>query len=340
MTMNQKSSAQQRFSQTMTTCSILSAIFVVWIHTYNVEVYSDANRVIYWIQEAISQGIARGAVPFFLMSSAYFLYSKDKTVSDVYRSRSKSILIPYLMWNAVYMVVFAVLFRLSLVSYGLDAITVRSVAKGLFLHEYNYAYWFMRDLIVLVALYPVLRWILSRGKAISFIGLGLLLVAIGCDVSELKSSVYYFLGAIFGYHYSDQTERVTGLGKKEQRLIICVLLAISGVLFGAWYSCKWLPIAVVRDLSTALLMFFVVVRCNIRIGGKFAALSFMIYSLHPLVLEVVEKTIYLSFPHNDLWMMIDYVVAPVICLGLIVGICFLWKKLLPRIYKLFNGGRI
>ena len=109
MMAQQQAYVRQRFSQVMTTCSILSAIMVVWIHTYNVEVYGDTNRVIYWLQDVMSQGLARGAVPFFLMSSAYFLYSKDKKVLEVYRSRSVSVALPYLLWNGVYMVTFAIL---------------------------------------------------------------------------------------------------------------------------------------------------------------------------------------------------------------------------------------
>lgn len=340
MISNNELNTKQRFSAAMTTCSILSAILVVWIHAYNVEVYSDTNRVLFWIQEVLSQGVARGAVPFFLMSSAFFLYSKDKKVADVYGSRAKSVLVPYLLWNTVYMVVFAVLRRLSLTNTGMDVITVGNVVEGIFLHKYNYAYWFMRDLILLIALYPLIRWLLRRGKVVSFLVFGGLCVAIAFNVGFVKSGVYYFIGAVFGHHYSDFVQSVVNAEKKKQVGIICGLLLLSSVLFGVWYIDKWFWVAVLRDLSTAFLMFFTVVCFNVRIGGGFAALSFMIYSIHPLLLEMVEKVIYLFFPHNDLWMMVDYVAAPIVCLGLVVGLCLLWKKLLPSVYKVFNGGRL
>lgn len=333
-------STKQRFSAAMTTCSIISAMLVVWIHTYNIEVYGSENRVLYWVQEAISQGIARGAVPFFLMSSAFFLYSKTKTVSEVYRSRSRSVLVPYLLWNTVYMIAFAVLRHLSLTNTGMDTITVENVALGLFWHKYNYAYWFMRDLIIMVALYPLIRWILSRGKVVSFLVLGALIVTICFDATFLKSSFYYCVGAIIGYHYSHWAEKAVTMKAKTHWIIIVALLAASTALFCVWYINEPLIIAVIRDLLIAFLWFFVVVRCHIRIGGAFAALSFMIYSLHPLLLEVVEKIIYRLFPHSDMWMMIDYVVAPILCIALIVGICWVWKKVLPKMYCLFNGGRL
>lgn len=340
MPVNSATGAKQRFSIVMSTCSIISALLVVWIHAYNVEVYSDSNRVIYWIQDAISQGVARGAVSFFLMSSAFFLYSKEKTISDVYRSRSKSILIPYLLWNAVYMVVFAVLRRLSLSNTGMDVVTVGNVAQGLFLQKYNYAYWFMRDLIVLIAAYPLIKWVVGRGKAVSVLGLVALLTAYYCGVKYLSSAIYYYIGAVIGYYYRDAAENVVMASKKRQTIGLLVCLCVAGVLFWLKNVLKIDQAELFRDLAMAFLMFAFVVRCNIRIGGRFAALSFMIYSLHPLILEMVEKTIYRCCPHNDLWMMVDYVLAPIVCVAMIVAVCFLWKKWLPKMYRLFNGGRM
>lgn len=340
MTVSNEISAKQRFSIIMSTCSILSALLVVWIHAYNVEVYSDTNRVIYWLQDAISQGIARGAVPFFLLSSAFFLYSKEKTVLEVYRSRSKSVLVPYLLWNAIYMVAFAVLRRLSLSNTGMDVITVGNVAQGLFLQKYNYAYWFMRDLIVLVVAYPLIKWIISRGKVVSLIGFAGLLAAYYGGVDFLGSAVYYYIGAVIGYHYSDFAENFVVADKKRQAIATLACLCVAGVLFWMKNVCKIDQAELFRDLAMAFLLFFVVASGNIRIGGAFAALSFMIYSIHPLLLEIIEKMIYLYCPHDDLWMMMDYIVAPVVCVLLIVGICLLWKKVLPKTYRLLNGGRM
>lgn len=333
-------SAKQRFSMVMSTCSILSALMVVWIHAYNIEVYSDSNRIIYWLQDAVSQGVARGAVPFFLISSAFFLYSKTKTVSDVYQSRSKSVLVPYLLWNTVYMVAFAVLRRLSLSNTGMDVVTVGNVAQGLFLQKYNYAYWFMRDLIVLVVAYPLIRWIISRGKVMSVIGFAGLLTAYYCGVDFLSSAVYYYIGAVIGYHYSHFAEQFVMMDRKRQIITTLTCLCAAVGLFWLKNVCKIDQAELFRDLAMAFLLFFAVVSCRLRIGGAFAALSFMIYSIHPLLLEIIEKMIYLYCPHTDVWMMIDYVVAPVICVALIVSICWLWKKVLPRMYKVFNGGRI
>ena len=332
--------AYQRFSAVMTTCSIFCALLVVWIHAYNVEVYSDSNRAIYWIQDVLSQGIARGAVPFFLMSSAFFLYSKNKKVWDVYASRSKSVLLPYLLWNAVYLVAFTLLRRFGLSNTGMDTVTVDNLVRGLFLHKYNYAYWFMRDLIVLVALFPLIRWVLARGKTVALLGWAALVAAYYVGAEFLSSAVYYYIGAVIGYYYKDVAVSAVTMEKKRQIAAAVAWLCLAAVLF--WLKNVWKIDAaeLFRDVAMAFLLFFTVVCCNLRVVGSFAGLSFMIYSIHPLLLEMIEKMIYLYCPHTDLWMMIDYVVAPVLCVALIVVICFVWKKLLPAVYRWFNGGRL
>ena len=331
---------KQRFSVVMSTCSIISAILVVWIHAYNVEVYSDANRVIFWFQEVVSQGLARGAVPFFLMSSAFFLYSKEKKVLEVYQSRTKSLVIPYVLWNTVYMIVFAVLRYLSLSNSGMETITVGNVAQGIFWHKYNYAYWFMRDLIILTALYPLLKWIISRSRWVAFIGVAALITAFHCGLGWIDSAVYYCIGAILGYYCKEQVENVVAMKKKWQVLITMGLLCVACALFYLKNVCKIDGMILYRDLVIALVLFFAVICFDIRINGWFAGLSFMLYSIHSMMLEVVEKIIYLYCPHTDLWMMVDYIAAPIVCISIIVGVCLLWKRLLPKVYKMFNGGRI
>lgn len=330
----------KRFSAVMTTCSIISALMVVWIHAYNIDTYDIPGQVYFWFEEVVSEGIARAAVPFFFISSAFFLFSKNRKVFDVYQSRTLSIVVPYLLWNIVYMVAFAVLRRLSLTDVGMDAFTVGNLAQGLFLHRWNYTYWFMRDLIVLIACYPLIRWILRRGKVISFMGLAMIVVAYECGAEFLKSAFYYYIGAVIGFHYSGYAVESVVWERKRLVGVTLICVCVGALLFWLKNVMGIEGLKLYRDLALAFSLFFVVACSSVRIGGFFAGLSFMIYSLHPLLLEFIEKVIYLCFPHSGLWMMVDYIVAPIICVALICGVCFVWKKLLPGVYKCFNGGHL
>ncbi len=335
--------AKKQFSEVMSTCSIISAVLVVFIHTYNIGLYRNvSNSMIYWVEEFISQFISRGAVPFFFISSAFFLYSSNKDVSAIYSSRFKSLGIPYLLWNTVYMVIFGILHHLSLTDSGMDEITLGNLFNGIFLHKYNYSYWFMRNLIIFTLLYPLIRLIISRSKVIA-ISIGVVFAALVMIMpskeSGTESFIYYYLGAIIGFYYSESTEKLVVMSMKKKIILLMVFLAISILSFIATNVYKF-ELSFIRNLMMVLFLFFAVSTFNIRIKGILCGLSFMIYSLHPIVLEMIEKTIYISMPHTLLWMVIDYLFAPAICIGLIAIICVVWKKVCPWIYKLFNGGRI
>lgn len=330
---------KNRFSAAMSTCSWLSAVLIVFVHAYNIEVYGSQNPVCYWIQQVISQGLARGAVPFFMFSSAYFLYSRERKVGEVYLSRTRSTVIPYLLWNAFYMVAFAALYRLSLVSDGMGNVTVRDLLLGVLLHKYNYTFWFMRDLIVLIALYPVIRWVLKRGKWVSLAGVAVAIAAF-CFVHEVfESLIYYYIGAWLAFHAKEQTKAVADVKKSRLWGITAVLTAVGAVFFALYNGCGFDWALAPRNFMMALILFFFVISADLRVGGLLTGFSFMIYALHPLVLEMIEKVVYLALPHNDVFMMASYVAAPTLCVAVITGVCLLWKKWLPKIFGVFNGGR-
>ena len=102
--------SKKAFSQTMKNCSFICSVLVIFIHTYNLEVYKiGPDSIIYWIESFFAQNITACAVPFFFMSSAFFLYQSARETTSVYKSRFKSIVIPYFLWNTIYMIAFSFL---------------------------------------------------------------------------------------------------------------------------------------------------------------------------------------------------------------------------------------
>lgn len=338
-------STKKRFSSYMNACNVISALLVVFIHAYNVDVYNNvSNSAIYWFEQIISECIARGAVPFFFISSAFFLYSSKKSVTKIYSSRFRSVVVPYLLWNIIYMIAFALLHYLSFTNVGMDKLTFSNLFGGIFLHKYNYTYWFMKMLIIYIIMYPVIRWIISRGKIVSVI-FGILFLTLYCiwtkqfEATKINTFIYYYIGAVAGFHYKEQTENLVSMPQKR-KIILLGVVSLLGILFFVATNVFLLNLALIRDFIMVLFIFFTVIVFNIQIKGSLSVLSFMIYSLHPLILEIIEKTVYLFMPHTAFLMLTDYIFAPIICVAIITAICVIWKKVLPGFYKLLNGGRV
>jgi len=337
------------FSETMQVCSTLCALLVVFIHAYNVPIYTDvSNTAVYWIQDVIVRGLGKGAVPFFFMSSAFFLYGRPNNTKRVYQSRFKSLVIPYVLWNTIFMVYYTIAKAVHLSSFGLDLNNLRAsdILGGIFLHDYNAPYWYMLYLIAMIAMYPLLKWIISRNKLVCFSFLVILFAAQTYashnpyfHINYSSSIIYYYLGALLGFYYKDEVEKIPQIKKSHLTVLLVALLCAATLLYLA--TNVWgLPLDVFRDISMVLLIVFFAIALNLNNPKILVGLSFMIYSMHTIILESIEEIIYIFMPHNALWMMIDFVVAPLITVPIIVVVCILMKKFLPKVYTVLNGNRL
>lgn len=332
--------SKKAFSQTMKKCSFVCSILVIFIHAYNLEVYKiGSDSIAYWIERFFSNFTAC-AVPFFFMSSAFFLYQKERKTGSVYKSRFKSIVLPYLWWNTLYMIGFSVLKKLSLSNVGLDGINIIDILKGIFLYKYNYVYWFMFSLILFTFLYPVIKQVIGRNRFICFSVLAILLVIDFFKIVNhniVNSFVYYYIGAVAGHYYTEQLEKIATMHPNKK--VACIVFCIFGFALSLVANMFHINITIIGNLAVILLLLIVLSVPRFKIPPFLLGLSFMIYSLHSILLECVEKIIYIVFPHNALWAMIDYFTAPAITFVMIVGLCAAMKKICPHLYEMLNGYR-
>lgn len=332
--------SKKAFSQTIKKCSFVCSIFVIFIHTYNLEVYKlGSDSIIYWI-ERFFENLTACAVPFFFMSSAFFLYQRERKTVSVYKSRFQSLVLPYFLWNTLYMIAFSILKKLSLSGDGLDSINIIDILKGIFLYKYNYAYWFMFSLILFTLLYPVIKQIIGRNRFVCFSVLAILLANDYFNIINnniIKFFVYYYIGAIGGCYYTEQVEKIATIPPKKKVTII--VFCIFGFALSVAANTFNINISVLGNLAVILSLLIVLSVLKFKIPPLLLGLSFMIYSMHSIILECVEKIIYIVFPHNALWATIDYFTAPVITLTIIVGLCTAMRKICPRLYEILNGNR-
>ena len=102
-------SGEKRFHDQISWLMFLFSIFVIWVHSYNVDLFSGGARDGIWsladrIENFVSVGLGQIAVPgFFLLSSYLFFrnFSWGK-LTGKWKSRIFSVLIPYVVWNIIY----------------------------------------------------------------------------------------------------------------------------------------------------------------------------------------------------------------------------------------------
>ena len=96
----------ERTSRKIARLGVVCAMLVVFIHSYLAHA-PDApfNPVASFVQEMLSQGVSRIAVPFFFMVSGFFLYRDYEFTFAWFRkklvSRFWSLGIPYVLWALI-----------------------------------------------------------------------------------------------------------------------------------------------------------------------------------------------------------------------------------------------
>lgn len=330
-----------RFSKKNLMFSFFCSILVMMIHTTNLQAYSITNGIVYYIEIIVTNFIAPIAVPFFFINSGFWLYSKKRSSIDVFKSRFKSLVLPYILWNIIFMIAFYILTYCGLSKVGVIN-NLCDVLMGVFFYKYNYVFWFMHQLIILTFLYPLFNKIFSTKKISMLIIIFLILITtfIGDNTSSyllIRSSlIYYSIGLFLGKFYYQEMKNNNNINNIKSWM----LFIVSSLIFTLqmiYKSSIIIDLSIIRNLA---LLIFIYNNFNIFFNSKIRKIyyiSFFIYSLHSIVLEVIEKIIYLVLPHSAFFALVDYLLAPLITLAIIYVIALIIKK--TKLFYLLNGQR-
>jgi surface polysaccharide O-acyltransferase-like enzyme len=346
--------------------SFIAMVMVVVLHAYKAPLsYHLGNPLLnggyaFFIQIFFSEGITRIAVPlFFLISGYLFFLNFNATVSEFalkYKRRAKSLLVPYLLWSAWGLGFYAVL-QLPAASrhfFTNDLVLDYSFMKildTLFLNPIPYQLWFLRDLMVLVALSPLISKCLQYLK---FVPVLLLFIAwlvffkFSFVVFRTESFFFFSLGAYLSTTKS--TIPLISLNKHCYWIagLIWTLTAFFKALLIWQNSGEMMLIVLLGRLSILSGMLTVWSLYDMMMRNKespnellfrLSAFSFFIYAFHEPVLTVVQKGLFYLTGASEPMILLNYVLAPVLTVSLGVSSGILLKRCMPLFYSLITGGR-
>ncbi len=194
---------------------------VVFIHSrIAAEAFSNGDtavnyRLSEFVQYLISEGIARIAVPlFFLISGYLFMWGIEWSIGSYWgkvKSRTKSLLVPFLFWNLLTLSVIALAQSWS-VTRGLftgkntfvadfSSFEYAEAILGIGCRPIAYHFWFIRDLMILVLLTPVIHQLNKRVPVpfMLFLFSVWFFVWIDFGVPEPVGVLFYSLGCYLGH---------------------------------------------------------------------------------------------------------------------------------------------
>ena len=188
---------------------------------------AGAEETFRMLVHGLSVGLTSLAVPlFFAMSGYLFFHGTDRFTWEVYaeklKRRLKTLLIPYLVWNAVALLVFWLKARLGHAPmqwplsldlwWGCREMVPESVnawgfSVGAMRGPLLLPMWFVRDLMLLALLSPLLHWLLKKAGWVVVLAVGAVWYAHlwpnwgGVSGTGL---LFFSLGALFSIRASHQ----------------------------------------------------------------------------------------------------------------------------------------
>jgi len=335
--------------------TILS-ILVVMIHNHIPPYYPEPtysiDKFLHYFLVSVVPKVTSIAVPSFFILSGYLFY-RNYNISDTfvkYKSRIRSLLIPYIIWNTLGLVIEMISripFFASMGTVDSNPFAVRNILFGIFFHQYTIL-WFVFALIVFVILCPII-YVALKNKILGVLSIGIIIILISTEVLdvtlpnelyfETSSLPYYMIGGYLGIHYKPFYQKMWKHYYMVISTIVFIVLIILQIKFESLYKLSIL-VEVLKSLC-----FWVV--CSHFVSGvkskEWHKFSFFIFVFHlPVVrcisgfFRLLAAKLSLSFIGEEF---ILYILVTIVTLYICIWTAFLWNNYAPRTYSIVTGNR-
>lgn len=336
----------------------------------------------YYIISFFSEVLPRIGVPlFFLISGFLFFYRKDFNRSiykSKLRTRFTTLVLPFFLWNVI-----AILMQVShklpfLSSFFPNAykmnivITPERILNTFFANFKNEGIlvtptiedamtevsknpfpidvpmWYVRDLIVMVILTPVIYWFIKKCGKWFVILLGIVWYLIKPIVfPDGGYPVLFFTAAFFfscGAYFSINRKSFVDIMRKYKYFpLLYLIIAVVDTftkkeVYNIYIHEAGILVGVV---SAVIVTSYLIEKGKVKVNMTLANCSFFVFALHTLIMSDIGKALFTAchLPDNTYAMLFLYFVVPTITIILCVLIYIFLKRFLPTVCNALTGGR-
>lgn len=340
---------------------LLLIVFVVLIHARPQRVMvalPSPVSVEHFIRSVIFPGVTAVAVPMFALVAGFLFFFDLPFRADRYsakiRRRIHTLGVPYLLCSAGNLAVLLLLQNVDatrpLFTRDPDFILTNfgpgEIAYRLFIHPIPVQLWFLRDLIVLIILSPIIGAAIRYfhwWAVLPFLGAWLANNTVNYEQRLFVSTMtiaFFMAGACIAMHAPSVAEAAP----RGRRILLLVWL-ISAIV-GA--SRVLPPIPSQINASLGVFLGIAALWCNADLLSRLlewralrwiAQTSFFIFLAHQPLLRVLERfaaRISLIAQRNELFL---FLVLPAITILICAGTAVAMKRFTPLAYRLMTGDR-
>lgn len=347
-------SDSQYFRKKVTFLNVFLTLLIVLLHAKSPERWGLPINMDHPLICVVSQ-FANIGVPFFFFISGVLFY-RDVTYQNIGRklkSRFHSLLVPYLIWNTVFVAIFYVLLHIPQTAGRMQSEcslnTLSEVVNGILNARFT-VLWFVKVLIVYTVFSPILLFCIKKLSWAIVFFVGTVILARFADYgyeSVIGWLPIYITGAIMGrfglgrlekYDYS--FSNVINSRVAQRCTTVVLIIAFWGLFLLSFRNRLYLDVfrfsspVIVWVLVDFMLYDYLM---NIFEVKTWMTYMFFIYCTHHFVLNVLQKIVVLNFPPTSVVLNVTFLGSFVITICLLV----FTAKWLSRFkfYKYLSGGR-
>lgn len=314
------------------------------------------NDIYILISELFSHHLARLSVRcYFLVSGFYFFNRYSGDIKSFFqkqlKSRFKSLVIPFIIWNG--MMVLAVLVKHHVfmkLNLGPDEgyffLKELNLYQIFWYYPINFPLWFVRDLICMILLTPLVYFFIKYFKHYGIIGLGILYLTIKepfVPGISLTSVFFFSLGAYFAIENKDLLKVFDKL-KYPALILMLLFLFISLGHNGQDIQEYYLRVFIICGVVSIFNLFNLLDNRYTfleKLTG-FSSLSFFIYVVHEIyIINWVKGFFFSRSLFDDGWgRLFAYFVIPLFCMAICTLIYYALMRIMPKYLVFSLGGRV
>lgn len=338
------------YSEKIKKMSFIMAFMVLVIHsTYDgIEAYPFA----YWFQNFFKYGVCRVAVPTFFLFSGFLFFKSvgcwQECMPKV-KKRISTLLVPYLLWNLIFVLIYFVLYLLPLQRFVNNTQVVTVILAYLrdydilgvlsylyFPQPVNVILWYVRDLFVFIILTPLLFLILNNRRSTEAF-IAIIAVLTCAFYNNTLNGLFFFLSGAFIALHKD-LDWFSELCSKAFIPALGIYMILSFYApFNSIQNFTFLFLHIAGVMSVWRLYDLFAYR--IRIPEKYLGYSFWVYCFHMPFYNILKKLNVALFGGGQFQYCLYFVISPIIAFVVIIGIGFFVRRYAPKVYGILTGNR-
>ena len=344
----------QKLSAAITWLRFPLIFFIILLHCYSVVRLEGSHGFYFRTVYPFALWIGETGVPGFFFISGYLFFLSKKSYKQKLETRFHTLLIPYLLWNAIllsfYLVAFAAGYpqdinNKSIADYDLMDYLRLFWDRGSY-DDGNFVpllcpFWYIRNLLIMCLLSPIIYYIIRYAREFFLFIVAVWWILTYHNAFIPQSILFFSLGAYFSIHDVNPLKLVS---ENKKWFIVCfVLFAIADIgmhtIYGTAMNLQAHRLALIFNIPILLLL------ADACVGKGYSNsllpnAAFIVFAVHYPIVVVLRKICAAKFATaSDTTHIMLYFVCIVIATAASLLFYLVLAKYFPKLKNILSGNR-